>query len=252
MDQFSLPGKIALITGASRGIGEAIAKCLAGQGAHCILVSRKTEGLAVVEKKITDAGGKATCMACNTGNMDQIRGLMDAVETEFGKLDILINNAATNPYFGEMIDAEEWAWEKTCDVNLKGPFFMIQHGAKLMQKSGGGAIVNVSSVNGVQPTLFQGIYSITKAGLITMTRAYAIELAKFNIRVNALLPGLTDTSFASALTQNEEILKIALAQVPMGRIAEPDEMAGAVLFLVSAASSYTTGSCITCDGGMLA
>jgi NAD(P)-dependent dehydrogenase (short-subunit alcohol dehydrogenase family) len=252
MEQFSLVGKIALITGASRGIGEAIAKCLAKQGAHCILVSRKTEGLAAVEKKITDAGGKATSMACNTGNMDQIRELMESVEKEFGKLDILINNAAANPYFGEMINAEERAWDKTCDVNLKGPFFMIQQGAKLMQKSGNGAIVNVSSVNGVRPTLFQGIYSITKAGLITMTRAYATELAQFNIRVNALLPGLTDTKFASALTQNEEILKIALAQVPMGRIADPDEMAGAVLFLVSDASSYTTGSCITCDGGMLA
>lgn len=252
MERFSLTDKIALITGASRGIGEAIAKCLAKQGAHAILVSRKPDGLETVRQKIVDAGGAASVMACNTGSMDQIRELMEAVEKQFGKLDILINNAAANPYFGEMIHAEERAWDKTCDVNLKGPFFMIQHAAKLMQKSGGGAIVNVSSVNGVQPTLFQGIYSITKAGLITMTRAYATELAKFNIRVNALLPGLTDTKFASAITQNEDIKKMALASVPMGRIAEPDEMAGAVLFLVSEASSYTTGSCVTCDGGMLA
>ena len=252
MELFSLKGKIALITGASRGIGEAIAKCLAKQGAHTILVSRKPEGLEVVQKKIKDAGGEATVMAFNTGDMEQIRELMETVEKKFGKLDILINNAAANPYFGEMIHAEERAWDKTFDVNLKGPFVMIQHGAKLMQKNGGGTIVNVSSVNGVQPTLFQGIYSITKAGLITMTRAYATELAKFDIRVNALLPGLTDTKFASAITQNEEIKNMALANVPMGRIADPDEMAGAVLFLVSDASSYTTGSCVTCDGGMLA
>ncbi|SLM28404.1 FabG1 [Desulfamplus magnetovallimortis] len=252
MEQFSLIGKTALITGASRGIGEAIAIYLAKQGALCILVSRKVEDLSNVEKKITDNGGKAASLPCNVGKMEEISGLMQKVEELYGKLDILINNAAANPYFGEMINAEEWAWDKTCDVNLKGPFFMIQAAAKLMQKGGGGSIVNVSSVNGMKPSLFQGIYSITKAGLITMTRAWAIELAKFNIRVNALLPGLTDTKFASAITQNEDIKNMILPQIPMGRIAQPEEMAGAVLFLVSDASSYTTGSCLTCDGGMLA
>ncbi len=248
----TLNNKIALITGASRGIGEAIAVHLAGQGAHCILVSRKLEALKGVEKKIKKAGGKAASLACHMGDMTQIASLMETIENNHGRLDILINNAAANPYFGEMINAEEWAWDKTNEVNLKGPFFMIKHGAKLMQKGGGGNIVNVSSVNGVQPTLFQGIYSVTKAALISMTRAWAIELAGFNIRVNALLPGLTDTQFASALTSNEDIKKIALSQIPMGRIARPEEMVGAVLFLVSDAASYTTGSCITCDGGMLA
>lgn len=252
MEQFSLTGKTALITGASRGIGKAIALCLAEQGAFCILVSRKLEDLNAVEEKIKENGGRAASMPCNMGNMEQIRELMDQVESQYETLDILINNAAANPYFGEMINAEEWAWDKTTDVNLKGPFFMIQHGAKLMKKNSGGNIVNISSVNGMQPSLFQGIYSITKAGLITMTRAYAIELAPHNIRVNALLPGLTDTKFASAITKNEDIKNMTLPQIPMGRIAQPREMAGAVLFLVSDASSYTTGSCITCDGGMLA
>lgn len=251
MELFSLKGKTALITGASRGIGEAIAHLLSSQGAFCILVSRKTEDLEVVENKIKSEGGNAVSMACNVGNIDQIKALITLVEEKYGRLDILINNAAANPYFGEMINAEEWAWDKTSDVNLKGPFFMVQHAARLMKKNGGGTIVNVSSVNGAQPALFQGIYSITKAGLITMTRAYARELASHNIRVNALLPGLTDTKFASAITQNEDIKNLVMPQIPMGRIAKPEEMAPAVLYLVSDASSYTTGTCITCDGGML-
>ncbi|MBF0467934.1 MAG: SDR family oxidoreductase [Desulfamplus sp.] len=251
MEQFSLKGKTALITGASRGIGEAISCLLAQQGAFCILVSRKADDLAIVENEIRSKGGSAVSVACNVGSMDQIKELMAHVEEKYGRLDILINNAAANPYFGEMINAEEWAWDKTNDVNLKGPFFMIQHASRLMKKNSGGSIVNVSSVNGVQPALFQGIYSITKAGLITMTRACARELAPHNIRVNALLPGLTDTKFASAITKNEDIKNLILPQIPMGRIATPEEMAPAVLYLVSDAASYTTGICLACDGGML-
>ncbi len=251
MELFSLKGKTALITGASRGIGEAIAHLLAEQGAFCILVSRKLDSLSIVENSIKEKGGNAVSVECNMGNIEQIKELMAHVEEKHGRLDILINNAAANPYFGEMINAEERAWDKTNEVNLKGPFFMIQYAAKLMMKSGGGSIVNVSSVNGVQPALFQGIYSITKAGLITMTRAYARELGPHNIRVNALLPGLTDTKFASAITKNEEIKNRILPEIPMGRIAQPEEMAPAVLYLVSDAASYTTGMCLTCDGGML-
>ncbi len=251
MELFSLKGKTALITGASRGIGEAIAHLLAQQGAFCILVSRKLDSLSVVESAIKGKGGSAVSVACNMGDIEQIKELMAHVEEKYGRLDILINNAAANPYFGEMINAEERAWDKTNEVNLKGPFFMIQYAAKLMMKSGGGSIVNVSSVNGVQPALFQGIYSITKAGLITMTRAYARELGPHNIRVNALLPGLTDTKFASAITKNEDIKNRILPEIPMGRIAQPEEMAPAVLYLVSDAASYTTGMCLTCDGGML-
>lgn len=251
MDMFSLKGKTAIVTGASRGIGEAIAHLLAQQGAFCILVSRKAEELGKVENDIKSKGGNAVSVACNMGNIEQIKELMAHVEEKYGRLDILINNAAANPYFGEMINAEERAWDKTNDVNLKGPFFMIQFAARLMQKNGGGSIVNVSSVNGVQPALFQGIYSITKAGLITMTRAYARELAPHKIRVNALLPGLTDTKFASTITKNEDIKNLIMPQIPMGRIAQPEEMAPAVLYLVSSAASYTTGICLTCDGGML-
>ena len=252
MDPFNLDGKVALITGASRGIGEAIALLLADKGALCILVSRKPEALEEVAKKIAAKGGKAESRACHLGKIDQITDLINHVKQTHGHLDILVNNAAANPYFGEMATAEEWAWDKTHDVNLKGPFFMIQQAVPLMKESKGGSIINVSSINGVVPALFQGIYSITKAGLITMTRAYAKELAQYNIRVNALLPGLTDTQFAAALTANEEIKNQVLPQIPLGRIARPEEMAGAVLYLASPAASFTTGSTITCDGGMLA
>ncbi len=252
MVDFSLEGKIALITGGSRGIGEAIAMALAEHGAHCILISRKIEGLQAVREKIEAQGGKADAIACHVGHMDQIENLFTQIEDKFGKLDILINNAATNPYFGELIGAEERAWNKTLEVNLKGPFFLTQHAAKLMEKGGGGAVVNVSSVVARQPGPMQGIYSITKAALVAMTQAYAKELAGKNIRVNALLPGVVDTKFSEALLTTDWIYDAMMKNVPLNRPAQPDEMAGAVLYLVSDASSYTTGTTIVCDGGMLA
>jgi len=252
MVDFSLKGKIALVTGASRGIGEAIAHTFCANGAHCILVSRKQEDLEAVVAKIKENGGSAEAMACNMGYHDQIEALMKAIEDKHGRLDILVNNAAANPYFGEMINAEEWAWDKTLGVNLKAPFFLTQAAAKMMKAQGGGSIVNVSSINGIRPAAFQGIYSITKAGLTCMTQAFAKELAPYNIRVNALLPGLTETKFSSAITASEEITKMVLAQIPLGRMAQPEEMAGAVLYLASSASSFTTGACIVCDGGMIA
>ncbi len=252
MVNFKLDGKVALISGASRGIGESIAVALAQYGAHTILVSRKIDALEEVAKEIRDKGGKADSIACHMGEVAQIEAMFKQVREKFGRLDILINNAATNPFFGEMINADEAIWEKTFDVNLKGPFFMIKHAVPLMVESGGGSIVNVSSVNGIRPAFMQGIYSITKAGLISMTRAFAKELAAKNIRVNALLPGLTDTKFSKALMDNKNIYDYVVKQVPMNRHAEPDEMAGAALYFVSEAASYTTGSILVVDGGGLA
>lgn len=252
MVDFSLANKVALITGASRGIGEAIAIALAEHGARCILVSRKIEGLQAVKEKIEQRGGRADAIAGHTGNLEQINQLFEQIENQHDRLDILINNAATNPYFGEMIDAGESVWDKTSEVNLKGPFFITQHAARLMEKSGGGAIVNVASINGIRPMPMQGIYSITKAALISMTKAFAKELAPKNIRVNALLPGLTETHFSEALIKNESIYNYALQHIPMHRHAQPSEMAGAVLYLVSDAASFTTGTHIICDGGNLA
>lgn len=252
MTTFSLEGKIALVTGASRGIGEAIAMSFAENGAECILASRKAEALDGVVKKIETANGKAIACAANMGDLTQIADLFALIRDKYGKLDILVNNAATNPYFGEMAGAPEWAWDKTLAVNLKGPFFATQEASKLMEAAGGGAIVNVASINGVRPAPLQGIYSITKAGLISMTKGFAKELAAKKIRVNALLPGLTKTDFSKALFEMEDIHKHVIAEIPLQRHAEPHEMAGAVLYLVSDAASFTTGICITCDGGYLA
>jgi len=216
------------------------------------LVSRKIDALQKVENDIKAKGGHAESMACNMGEIEQIKALVESVKEKYGKLDILVNNAAANPYFGDMIDAEEWAWDKIFDVNLKGPFFTIVEFAKLMKDNGGGSIVNVSSVNGIRPAPFQGIYSVSKSALIALTKAFAKELAPYKIRVNALLPGLTDTKFASALTQDENLKGMIVSQIPLGRVADPEDMAGAVLYLASDAASYTTGSLLVCDGGMIA
>jgi NAD(P)-dependent dehydrogenase (short-subunit alcohol dehydrogenase family) len=248
---FSLNGKIALVTGSSRGIGEAIAVTLSDYGAHCLLVSRKAEALQKVADKIAARGGKADVLPCHVGDLKQIEALFQQIRERYGTLNILVNNAVTNPFFGEMVDADEGVWDKTFSVNLKGPFFMIKHAAKLMMESGGGSIVNTSSVNGITPALFQGIYSITKAGVICMTKAFAKELATKNIRVNALLPGLVETKFARALFE-KEIYDYIIKMIPMGRHAQPREMAGAVLYLVSDAASYTTGAVLVVDGGALA
>ncbi len=250
-DLFDLSGKIALVTGASRGIGEVIGKMLACYGARVILTSRKLEALQKVAGEIEARGGEAECIACNSGDTSQIARLFEEIHARHSHLSILVNNAGTNPHFGDVLSVDERAWDKTCDVNLKGYFFMSQHAAKMMKESGGGTIVNVASVTAVRPALFQGVYSITKAGIVAMTKSFAKELAPFGIRVNALLPGLTDTRFSSVIIQNSEIMKSVLPMIPLGRVAAPQEMAGAVLYFVSGASSYTTGACLPVDGGML-
>jgi len=174
------------------------------------------------------------------------------IREQFGRLDILVNNAATNPQFCNVLDTDLGAFQKTLDVNIRGYYFMSIEGGKLMKANGGGSIINVASINGVTPGEFQGIYSVTKAAVISMTKVFAKECAQFGIRCNALLPGLTDTKFASALTSNDAILKLALQRIPLKRVADPSEMAGAVLYLAGEASSYTTGVALNVDGGYLA
>ena len=251
-DLFDLTGKIALVSGASRGIGAAIAKLLAGQGAHTIVSSRRQADCEAVVDDIVAAGGSAAALACHIGELDQIEALFAKVREKHGRLDVLVNNAAANPYFGSILKTDPTAFQKTVDVNIRGYFFMSTHGARLMIENGGGSIINVASVNGVNPANFQGIYSITKAAVISMTKAFAAECAEAGVRCNALLPGLTDTKFASVLVNTPAILQRALAHIPMRRVAQPSEMAGAVLYLASAASSYTTGAVLNVDGGYLA
>ncbi|XXF80695.1 SDR family oxidoreductase [Myxococcaceae bacterium GXIMD 01537] len=248
---FDLTGKLALVTGASRGIGAATAQLLAAHGAEVILSSRKEDGLQAVAEAVRGAGGKAHVMPCHTGEAAALEALMDGIKARFGRLDILVNNAATNPYFGHILDTDLTALDKTVAVNLRGYFHLAMRAGQLMREHGGGAIVNVASVNGVTPAPFQGAYSVTKAAVIAMTQAFAKECAGLGIRVNAVLPGLTDTKFASVLIKNEDILHSVLPRIPMGRVARPEEIAPAILFLASPASSYITGSCVTADGGYL-
>lgn len=248
---FRLNGKLALVTGASRGIGAAVAHALAAQGARVIVSSRKPADCGIVAAAIRDQGGQAEVLGCHIGEMAQIEAAFDAIRARHGRLDVLVNNAAANPWYGPATETDLAAFQKTVDVNVRGYFFMTARGAQLMAANGGGSIVNVASVNGVRPGPLQGIYSITKAAVIAMTRVFAQECAAQGVRVNALLPGLTDTKFAAPLVRNETVRDAVLASVPLNRVAQPEEMAGAVVYLASAASSYVTGSCLTVDGGLL-
>lgn len=249
--QFDLTGKIAVVTGASRGIGLSIARCLATNGAHVVVSSRKADACEAVAQAIRADGGKADAIACHIGEMEQIERLHATIADRYGRLDILINNAATNPHFGPIWETDLDAFQKTVDVNIRGYFFMSSLAVKAMMPQGGGCIINVASVNGVIPGPLQGIYSVTKAAVISMTKAFARECGPHGIRVNALLPGATDTKFAAALIKNDAILSKALEHVPLGRVAQPDEMAAAALYLASPASSYATGVCLNVDGGYL-
>jgi NAD(P)-dependent dehydrogenase (short-subunit alcohol dehydrogenase family) len=247
---FDLSGRIALVTGASRGIGAEIAKLLAQQGAHVIVSSRKLDGCKQVADEIIAAGGKAEAVTCHIGAMEDIAKIFEHIRAKHGRLDILINNAAANPYYGPLLDTDLNSFQKTVDVNIRGYFFMSVEGAKLMkQNPRGGAIVNTASVNGISPAPLQAVYSITKAAIINMTRVFAKDLGEHNIRVNAILPGLTKTKFAGALFEEEKTYRQWIDTIPMHRHAEPKEMAGAVLYLVSDAASYTTGECMVIDGG---
>ncbi|ODV43106.1 short-chain dehydrogenase [Cupriavidus sp. UYMMa02A] len=247
---FDLTGKIALVTGASRGIGEEIAKLLAEQGAYVIVSSRKLDDCQAVADDIVEAGGKAEALACHVGRMDDIGATFRHIRGKHGRLDILVNNAAANPYFGHILDTDLGAYEKTVEVNVRGYFFMSVEAGRMMKSQGGGVIVNTASANALQPGDKQGIYSVTKAAVVNMTKAFAKECGPLGIRVNALLPGLTKTKFSGALFEDSAMYERWLAEIPLRRHAEPREMAGTVLYLVSDASSYTNGECIVVDGGL--
>jgi NAD(P)-dependent dehydrogenase (short-subunit alcohol dehydrogenase family) len=247
---FNLTGKTVLVSGASRGIGEATARLLAGFGGHVICTSRKLEGCEAVASTIRGDGGSAEAHAVHVGDPGAIEGLFAKLDAAGRTVDVLVNNAAANPYFGPAIDMSLDAYEKTVEVNLRGYFWTTVQAAKRMKN--GGAIINIASVNAKRAAPGQLVYSMTKAGIVNMTEGFAKELAPMGIRVNAILPGLTDTKFASALTGNPKILEMMLRMIPLGRVAQPDEIAPAVLFLATPASSYLTGACLPVDGGYLA
>jgi len=251
-DLFDVSGRVALVTGASRGIGEAAARTLAAYGAKVIVASRKADACEAVAASIRAAGGAAEAIACHIGEMAQVQAIFEAIDQRHGRLDILVNNAATNPYHGPIVDTDLAAFQKTVDVNIRGYFFMSALGSKLMARGGGGSIVNVASINGVVPGHLNGIYSITKAAVISMTKAFAKECGPAGVRVNALLPGATDTKFAAALIHSPDPeVQARLKKIPLQRVARPDEMSAAILYFASDASSFATGSTLLVDGGFL-
>ena len=247
---FDLTGKVAIVTGASRGIGAEVAKLLAAHGAYTVVSSRRAADCQLVVDEIVAAGGSAEAFACHIGELEQIEALYAHVQKQHGRLDILVNNAATNPYFGPILDTDPGIFQKTVDVNIRGYFYMSTHGARLMQRSGGGSIVNVASVNGVVPGFQQGVYSITKAAVISMTKTLALELGPSKIRVNAIAPGFVETRLVSAVLKNESLLKDVVQRTPLGRYGQPDEIAGGALYLASDAASFLTGHTLVIDGGL--
>lgn len=249
---FSLADKVAVITGASRGIGEAIARGMAEYGATVVLASRKQAALDAVAASIAEGGGEAIAIACHTGDASAIANLFEGVKSELGRVDVLVNNAATNPYFGPVLHAPESVYDKTFEVNVKGYFLMAQNAAKMMVEQGSGSIINVASMVGISPSPMQGIYSMTKAAVISMTKSFAKELGGAGVRSNAICPGLTDTKFAKVLIDTPEIYEMAMRNVPLARHAQPNEMVGAAVYLASDAASYTTGAILVCDGGSVA
>ena len=249
---FDLSGRTALVSGASRGIGEAIARLLAAQGAHVVCTSRKLDGCEAVAAAIRADGGSAQALAMHVGDPAAIEAAFARLDAEGRVATILVNNAAANPYFGPMLDMDLGSFEKTVEVNLRGYFWTTVQAAKRMRAAkGGGAVVNVASVNARRAAPGQGVYSMTKAGIVNLTEGFAKELAADAIRVNAVLPGLTDTRFASAITGNEKYLATMMRLIPLARVAQPGEIAPAVLFLASPAASYVTGTTLAVDGGYL-
>ncbi len=245
-----LRDKVAIVTGASRGIGAAIAAHMAEEGAKVVLVSRKIDGLQGVADEIRGNGGEAMPIACHVGHSDQRQAMLDEALKAYGKVDILVNNAATNPHFGPMLTIDERAWDKTFEVNVKGYFGMIQLVAgHLQQRKAKGSVVNIASVVGQMAAPMQGVYAMTKAAVISMTRTLAMELGAAGIRVNAIAPGLIETKFAQVLVDNASIRKTIVDRTAAGRIGQPQDIAGGAVFLASDESDYLTGDVMVIDGG---
>ena len=248
---FDLSGKVALITGASRGIGEAIAVAYSQAGAKVVLASRKQAGLDEVAQRIRESGGEALTAAAHTGDMEAISAVVVKATSTFGGIDIVVNNAATNPHFGLILTAEDSHWDKILDVNVKGYFRVVKACVESMKARGGGKIINMASIAGLEPEPMMGVYSVSKAAVLMLTKVLAAELAQLNIQVNAIAPGFVKTKFSSALWQNPKINDAIIKTIPQKRMADPEEITGLAVYLASPASSFVTGSIFSIDGGQL-
>jgi len=247
--EITLTGKVVVITGASRGIGAAIARAAAATGASVVLASRKQEGLDQIADQIASSAGTAIAVATHTGQPDAVEALFDRAVEEFGAVHGLVNNAATNVYFGPMLGIEEPAWDKIFEVNVKGYFNAVRAFATRAQ---GGSIVNLASVAGMRAAPFQGVYGMTKAAVISMTQTLSAELGSAGIRVNAIAPGLVETRFSRVLVEDERMRDMFVGRTALDRHAQPDEIAAAAVYLLSDAASYVTGQVLPIDGGMTA
>ncbi len=248
---FDLSGKVAVVTGASRGIGEAVARCYARAGAAVVLASRKQEALDEVAAAIRADGGRALPIACHTGEPEQVRALVERAVAELGGVDVLFNNAGTNPHFGPLLEASEGQWDKTFEVNVKGYAHMARASVPEMRKRGGGKIVNVASIVGLAPHPGLGVYAVSKAAVIMLTKVLAVELADDGIQVNTLAPGIIKTRFSTALWQTPGQRDANLAAIPAGRFGEVGDLLGLALYLASPASGFTTGGVFRVDGGQV-
>ena len=247
--EFDLTGRVAVVTGASRGIGRAIALAYARHGAKVVLTSRKQPALDQVAEEVGAAGGEALPIACHTGDVEAIGALFERVEGEWGGVDVLVNNAATNPHFGPILTADDSHWDQTFEVNVKGYVHMARAVVPAMRRRGGGAIVNVASIAGSVPHHGLGVYSVSKAAVLMLTKVLAAELAGDAIRVNAIAPGLIETRFSQALIEDPQISRRALRSIPLGRFGQPGELTGMAVYLASPAAAFTTGAVMYVDGG---
>ncbi len=246
---FDLTGKVALITGASKGIGERMARGLAEFGAKVIISSRRQEAVDIVAEALQADGLEASGIACHVGHTDQLQALVQQTVDKYGGIDILINNAATNPVFGPIAESDGDVFDKIMNVNLKAPFLLSNLVHPIMKSRGGGSIINIASVEALKPSYGLGLYSVSKAALVMLTKNQAKEWGSDGIRSNAVCPGLVKTKFSAAIWQNDALLHQMEQHLPAGRMALPDEMAGLAVFLASEASSYCTGAVFTADGG---
>ncbi len=247
-----LQDKVAIVTGASRGIGEAIARVFAQSGAKVVISSRKAEGIQAAAERILASGDglEVEPVVCHAGKSDQVEALVTGAVERFGRLDVVVNNAATNPHFGPLVTADHGVFDKTMEVNTRGYFDLALAAARhWVDVERPGSIINVASVVALLGSPLQGIYSMSKAAVVSLTKTLAVELGPSTIRVNAIAPGLVETRFAAALVHNPDIVERLNSRTPLGRYAQPEEIAGAALFLASDAASYVTGHTLVVDGG---
>jgi NAD(P)-dependent dehydrogenase (short-subunit alcohol dehydrogenase family) len=250
---FSLEGKVAIISGASRGIGRAIARRYAAAGARLVIGSRRQENIESAAGFINEAyPGRVYPVVAHAGKREDAQVLVDAAVARYGRVDIVVNNAGTNPHFGPIMTSEPSHWDKILEVNVKGSFWLCQAAVRQMQAQGsGGKIINMASVTGLEPGPMMGIYSVSKAALIMLAKVLALELAADNIQVNVIAPGIIKTRFSRALWDNPGLRSGIEAKTPAGRLGDPEEVCGLALYLASKASSFATGGVYTVDGGYL-